>query len=322
MDGFPVTSGGTTAIAKGGQTPTGKVAQQPPLVHQLSFATPLAVPAGNSVSSLSQSTKTSSKGKRDGPTIANPYTKKTRSDPSQKLNSGRRNIDSSHNDQDDKELDYVPVTNQAINNIMEGKSTWEEDAIMAQHRKAFYMKAFPPGQPDPEFDKPQKKSASIVLCRPKEEVDYIKYVLQHWDMGTIIREMEDGEDKKRLLNFRQKNKKGHKYIKHYYLEEVFAPGDLEPRQVLRRRELKREEGRIVICREELFDAINEWHHLNGHLGQERTWEYCHTKYWNVSQVHVKHYCTTCFTCMKKNPVTSKVKGSIKPIFSKSFRDRF
>ena len=56
MDGFPVTSGGTTAIAKGGQTPTGKVAQQPPLVCQLSFATPLAVPAGNSVSSLSQST--------------------------------------------------------------------------------------------------------------------------------------------------------------------------------------------------------------------------------------------------------------------------
>ena len=105
-----------------------------------------------------------------------------------------------------------------------------------------------------------------------------------------------GEDKKRLLNFHRKNKKGHKYIQHYYLEELLAPGDLEPRQVLRRRELKKEdgrmiekeEGRIVISREELFDAINEWHHLNGHLGQERTWEYCHTKYWNVTQVHVKH----------------------------------
>ena len=86
--------------------------------------------------------------------------------------------------------------------------------------------------------------------------------------------------------------------------------------------VEKEEGRIVISREELFDAINEWHHLNGHLGQERTWEYCRTKYWNVTQDHAKHYCMTCFTCMKKNPVTSKVKGSIKPIFSKSFRDRF
>ena len=111
VDGFPVTSGGTTAIAKGGQTPKGKVAEQPPLVRQLSFATPLAVPAGNSVSSLSQSTKTSSKGKRDGPTIANPYTKKTRSEPSQKSHSGGRKIDSPDNDEDDKELDYVPVTN-------------------------------------------------------------------------------------------------------------------------------------------------------------------------------------------------------------------
>ena len=137
MDGFPVTSGGTTAIAKGGQTPKGKVAEQPPLVHQLSFATPLAVPARNSVSSLSQSTKTSSKGKHDGPTIANPYTKKTRSDTSQKSHSGGRKIDSPDNHQDDKELDYVPVTHQAINNVMEGKGTWEEDAITAQHRKAF-----------------------------------------------------------------------------------------------------------------------------------------------------------------------------------------
>ena len=142
--------------------------------------------------------------------------------------------------------------------------------------------------------------------------------------------MEDGEEKKRLLNFHQKKKLGQKYIHQYYLQEILTPGDLEPRQVLRRRELKKEdgrmiekdEGRIVISREDLFDAINEWHHLNGHLGQERTWEYCLTKYWNVTQDHVKHYRMTCFTCMKKNPVTSKVKGSIKPIFSKSFRDRF
>jgi hypothetical protein len=89
-DAFPVTSGGTTALARGaGQTPKGRVfPQHTPLVRQLSFANLLAVPAGASVSSLSQSTKTSSRGKRDGPTITNPYTKKTRSEPSLKFHSG------------------------------------------------------------------------------------------------------------------------------------------------------------------------------------------------------------------------------------------
>ena len=81
-------------------------------------------------------------------------------------------------------------------------------------------------------------------------------------------------------------------------------------------------GRIVLSREELFDAIDEWHHQNGHLGQERTWEFCHQKYWNVTQDHIKHYCMTCYTCTKKNPVTQKIRGSIKPIFSKNFCDRF
>ncbi len=151
-----------------------------------------------------------------------------------------------------------------MNNVMEGKGTWEEDAITAQHRKAFYMKAFLPINPHKWFKKPQLKSASMTVCRPKSEVDYIKYVIQHWEKGTVICEMEDGEEKRRLLNFRQNNKLGQKYIHQYYLEEVLAPGDLEPCQVLRRLEfnkeegmmVKKDEGRIVISREELFNAIN------------------------------------------------------------------
>ncbi len=99
-------------------------------------------------------------------------------------------------------------------------------------------------------------------------------------------------------------------------------------KVLRRCEAKKETphltepGQIVVSREDFFDAFNEWHQHSGHLGQERTWEYCHTKYWNVTQDHFKHYYMTCFTCFKNNPVTTKIKGYIKPIFSKNFRDRF
>ena len=165
-DAFPVTSGGTTALAKGGQTPKGKVGQ-PLLVRQLSFANLLAVPAGTSVSSLSQSTKTSSRGKRDGPTISNPYTKKTRSAPSLKFHSGESKDYSPSNVEDDKDLDYVPVTNQAINCIMEGKGTWEEDAMTAMHRKAFYMKAYPVANLHELFPKPQSKSASMKLAAPR-----------------------------------------------------------------------------------------------------------------------------------------------------------
>ncbi len=78
------------------------------------------------------------------------------------------------------------------------------------------------------------------------------------------------------------------------------------------------QGWIVVLREELFDAINEWHHHNGHLCQERTWERCHIKYWNVTQDYVKYYCMNCFPCLKKSPVTISLKGSIKPILLKIF----
>jgi hypothetical protein len=144
-DVFPGTSGRTTALAKGGLTPTDKVAQ--PLVCSLSFATPLTVPAGNFVSLLSQSAKTLSKRKRDGPTITNPYTKKTRPETTQNFHSGGTKNDSPSNVEDDNEIDYVPITNQAINSNMEGKDIWEEDGIAAMHCKVFYLKVFPPVNP-------------------------------------------------------------------------------------------------------------------------------------------------------------------------------
>ena len=150
---------------------------------------------------------------------------------------------------------------------MEGKGTWEEDAMTAMHRKAFYMKAYPvANSPELLAAKPQSKSASMKTCRPKTEVDYIKNVIHRWGKGIEIRNMEDGEEKNRLLSFRRRNKVGNKYIHQYCLEEVWAPGDDKPRQVLRRLEAKKgsldktlQEGRIVVSREELFDAINEWH---------------------------------------------------------------
>ncbi len=80
------------------------------------------------------------------------------------------------------------------------------------------------------------------------------------------------------------HKLGNKYIHQYTVEEICAPGDPEPRQVLRRLEVNKESphlveaGRIVLSREEVFEAMSEWHHHNGHLVQERTWEYRKAKF--------------------------------------------
>ena len=163
-------------------------------------------------------------------------------------------MDSPDNDEGDKELDCVPVTNQAMNNVMEGKGTWEEDFITAQHRKAFYMKAIPPINTHERFDKPQSKSASMTLCHPKTEVDCIKYVIQHWEKGIAIRDMEDGEEKKWLLNFHQKNKLGQKYIHQYYLEEVLAPGEGRHDGQEGRRQDCHFQGRTVRCNQRVASS--------------------------------------------------------------------
>jgi hypothetical protein len=49
------------------------------------------------------------------------------------------------------------------------------------------------------------------------------------------------------------------------------------------------------------------------MGQERTWTYCRSKYFNVTQELVRIYCKTCVACSKKNPVGKAQKGSRKPI---------
>ncbi len=79
---------------------------------------------------------------------------------------------------------------------------------------------------------------------------------------------------------------------------------------------------MVVSKEEVFDAIDEWHQGKNHMGQERTWTYCKDKYFNVSQNLAKHYCEICIVCCQKNPITRPTKGSRKPIKSRTFRERF
>jgi hypothetical protein len=52
----------------------------------------------------------------------------------------------SGNEKEDKERDYVPVTNQAVNYLMEGKNVWDLAAIITSHKKAFMERASPSGK--------------------------------------------------------------------------------------------------------------------------------------------------------------------------------
>ena len=78
-------------------------------------------------------------------------------------------------DEDDKDSDYVPVTDAAINNMLAGGDCGEMAAIIAMHRRAFMERAFPPEQQ--EDNHPQKKSGSIQNARPQEDFNYIQYVI-------------------------------------------------------------------------------------------------------------------------------------------------
>jgi len=221
--------------------------------------------------------------------------------------------------EDDKDNDFVPVTDAAINNMMEGGDCGEMAAIIAMHRQAFMERAFPPEQQDENH--PQKKSGAIQNARPQEEFDYIEYVIKHWQPDKEIRHMLPGPERDKLLEFRQQHRSGNKYYKQYFLEDIAVPGEDEPKTVMRRYESSGK-NRIVVSREKVFDAIDEWHRQSGHMGQERTWTYVSNKYWNITQKTTRIYVETCLICMKKNPPTKHIKGSIKPIRSWKFCDRF
>ena len=219
----------------------------------------------------------------------------------------------------------IPQTDEAVNISSKDYIFGDSAEVIANHKQAFMERAYPLGK-EHSYTKSQSISAAIPTCRTKSELDYIAFVVRNWQVGVKVRDMEIGYEKANLIQFRRDHKKGNKYIHQYIIEEVCAPGATEPRTVVKRM-VKNEKGDmvpggVVVSRETIFEAIDEWHRGNDHLGMERTWTIVKTKYWNISQEHVKMYLKTCLTCMKKNPVSRNEKGSRKPIVSKSFRDRF
>ncbi len=163
--------------------------------------------------------------------------------------------------------------------------------LVEKLHEIFMARTFPPNQDD--------EGDGMLLCHPQAELDYIVHVVTNWQAGIQVKEMEKVPERDRLAKFGKQNPKGNTYKDLFHVEEILVPGSDSPCMVIRRVE-KANVGRIVVLRETVVGAIDEWHRQNGHMGQERTWRYCREKYFNCTQSLVCIYCETCFTCMQKN----------------------
>lgn len=221
-------------------------------------------------------------------------------------------------DNDDHDADADVVAGAAVDT----KFGWKQDtatsftdaaAMVARHREVFMERAFGGDE----------EQANNVICRPQAELNEIIFILEHWEVGVSLKSIEDPEQFRVVKAFRDTHKAGYKYVNKYWIEYIQLPEEPTRRAVLRRKEKdKASGGRIVVSREHVFDAIDEWHRKRGHMGQERTHNYCREKYYNCTQKLVIIYCETCFVCMQKNPTVAPLKGSRKPIRSNHFRERF
>jgi hypothetical protein len=182
----------------------------PPPSCSLSFATPQAKFANCSVSSLSWSTRT--------PSTKTSVEKRNLSvDPLNKFSKPRKKLkqtggedfdvsfEADNVDKDGKEINFFPMTDRAMDFVIQGKGSWEMDGILKgikmRHHQAFMEKAFPPEQ-EKTFVNAQVKSACMKTCRPQSEIDYIIYVITHWQKGTEVKSLPPGPERDRLISFR------------------------------------------------------------------------------------------------------------------------
>lgn len=203
----------------------------------------------------------------------------------------------------------------------EGKPIATDPPLIAEHRQLFMQRAFPTDTDKDSSDVHAPREHRESSLRSEDDLDYICYILKHWGGNANLKEMDDDLRRKQLSKFRRTHPVGKHHVGKYHYDEITLPSG-EKRNILRRIE-KGQVGRLVVSRERIFDAINEWHRSgSGHFGSERTWKSCSQKYWNCTQPLVRLFCEICPECFQKNPAIKATKGSRKPIKSRLFRERF
>jgi len=72
-----------------------------------------------------------------------------------------------------------------------GQPSGEEYDMIQRHREVFMDRAFG-GDED---------QANNVICRPQDELDHIIFILEHWDVDTPLKSIEDPEHYKAMKDF-------------------------------------------------------------------------------------------------------------------------
>ncbi len=131
-------------------------------------------------------------------------------------------------DKYDDEDDIIPATDGPVVNTAQDI---EADIFIAQlaaeliekHRHEFMKRTF--SVRTLAADVPlTTASASIKMCRPQKDIDYIIYVLKNWRVGVNIKLMDPCPERASISKFRKANHNGAMYAKQYCLEEIVVPG--------------------------------------------------------------------------------------------------
>ena len=80
-----------------------------------------------------------------------------------------------------------------------------QKGIKMCHCQAFMEKAFPAELEEKPSANPQVKSASTKTCQPQSEIDYIIYVITHWQKGTKVKSLPPGPERDWLISFHSNN---------------------------------------------------------------------------------------------------------------------
>ncbi len=124
----------------------------------------------------------------------------------------------------DDEEDVLPVTNAPFGvKQREDRRLVEFNTatVVAAHQLEFMQRAFPPQPANVGKKKTQgAATASIKACRPQSVVDYIMYILMHWQVGVRLTDLNPGTERDRLQKFHRQHNNGPKITGKYCLEQI------------------------------------------------------------------------------------------------------
>jgi hypothetical protein len=109
----------------------------------------------------------------------------------------------------------------------------------------------------------------ITMCRSQKDLNHIVNVVRYWEPGMKISDPEPGYARKRLQEFCMEHPNEAKIVKQYSLGIIYPPGGqvcTAMRRLEKNKMGRMKPGQIAVSMEEIFDAINEWHLWNNHMG--------------------------------------------------------